>query len=589
MTWTKGLQLVDATSGVLNLNFANDLNQILMADRGINKVITDCEVTANGSSNLTTTANDIDLSSGTAIINGVERTVGAQSISLDTEYGGLSSGESRYVIIYLTSAATPILTAVAGTVGSGTIFQPELPEDVLTVAVIYLTFGTTVLLSTAIKDYRVFTPPFIYAAGGKIAGPWEVTGDITVGGTVDGVDLAALKSDVDGFPDELKNLTADEITLLENIDSTTISVAQWGYLGALDQALNTGASPTFVNGTFSGNITMSTGGATVDGVDLTALNTTVGSNTTQIGTNTSGIATNVTGISNNGTAITAAQTDIDGFDDELKNLTTVEVQQLQNINTITIINTQWGYLGALDQALNTSVSPTFAGMTLAGNLVLAANAITGTSVNISNAELQQLSLIGSTTISAGQWAVLGGLNSGLTATELNYVNGVTSAIQTQFAGKSSTSHTHSAQYISMNLEGSFKDSVGWNLSNSYALSDVNSTTNICFFYPDIPEGLIEIRMQYRIEVASGGGTAAIIATLQYQDGGAGSSSWIDHGTATDNATTTTNETDVMVLPVSGVSFQDTRRWRIHVQSFFTASVSSIDARIYSIRLKHTVG
>ena len=41
--------------------------------------------------------------------------------------------------------------------------------------------------------------------------------------------------------------------------------------------------------------------------------------------------------------------------------------------------------------------------TLSGNLILAANSITGTSVNISNAELQQLSNIGANTIGGTQW------------------------------------------------------------------------------------------------------------------------------------------------------------------------------------------
>jgi hypothetical protein len=61
----------------------------------------------------------------------------------------------------------------------------------------------------------------------------------------------------------------------------------------------------------------------------------------------------------------------------------------------------------LSQSLHTADSPSFAGLSLTGNLALAANSITGTSVDLSNAELQQLSLIGATTISAGQWEYLG--------------------------------------------------------------------------------------------------------------------------------------------------------------------------------------
>ena len=62
------------------------------------------------------------------------------------------------------------------------------------------------------------------------------------------------------------------------------------------------------------------------------------------------------------------------------------------------------------------------GLTLAGNLALAANSITGTSVDINNAELQQLSLIGATTISAAQWGYLGGAtaNGGALIDAANY-------------------------------------------------------------------------------------------------------------------------------------------------------------------------
>lgn len=41
--------------------------------------------------------------------------------------------------------------------------------------------------------------------------------------------------DLDGFPDELKSLATVEIQQLENIDATTISAAQWGYLGAMSE------------------------------------------------------------------------------------------------------------------------------------------------------------------------------------------------------------------------------------------------------------------------------------------------------------------------------------------------------------------
>ena len=80
----------------------------------------------------------------------------------------------------------------------------------------------------------------------------SVTNNITVGGTVDGVDIAALQADVNGFPDELKNLTTAEIQQLENIGTTTISGTQWGYLGNMNQSVSTADTPTF-NGLSANN------------------------------------------------------------------------------------------------------------------------------------------------------------------------------------------------------------------------------------------------------------------------------------------------------------------------------------------------
>lgn len=82
-------------------------------------------------------------------------------------------------------------------------------------------------------------------AGVTISSDLTVTSDIVVSGLVDGVDIAALKSDVDGFSDELKNLTTSEIQQVENLSDTTVSSAQWAYLGAFDQPLTTGSPVSF--------------------------------------------------------------------------------------------------------------------------------------------------------------------------------------------------------------------------------------------------------------------------------------------------------------------------------------------------------
>lgn len=86
------------------------------------------------------------------------------------------------------------------------------------------------------------------------------------------------------------------------------------------------------------------------------------------------------------------------------------------LNAVSISATQFGYVGNMDQGVHQSQSPQFAGLTLTGNLALVANSITGTSVNINNAELQQLSNIGAATISGAQWGYVGNLDQDLITT-----------------------------------------------------------------------------------------------------------------------------------------------------------------------------
>lgn len=94
--------------------------------------------------------------------------------------------------------------------------------------------------------------------------------------------------------------------------------------------LGTGDSPTFAGLTVNGNISV-TGNVdgrdvSADGADLDELYTTIG----------------------------------------LSALTSAEVDQLENIDSVTISNTQWGYLGALDQSLTTTSDVQFDDITSTG-------------------------------------------------------------------------------------------------------------------------------------------------------------------------------------------------------------------------------
>ena len=202
--------------------------------------------------------------------------------------------------------------------------------------------------------------------------------------TTNQTDITNLTTDVDGFPDELKNLTTSEIQQLENIGTSTVSATQWGYIGAMDQSVTSSDNPSF-NSVSTDTINEKNVGAgvTVDGVlikdgqvdgrdvssDGTQLDTNtsnISTNTSDISTNASNISTNTSNISTNASDIASAQTDIDGFDDELKNLTTSEIQQLQNIGTSTISSTQWGYVGDMNQSLTTTDNVTFNNITSDG-------------------------------------------------------------------------------------------------------------------------------------------------------------------------------------------------------------------------------
>ncbi|MFP4542443.1 MAG: hypothetical protein ACLFR7_12520 [Opitutales bacterium] len=76
----------------------------------------------------------------------------------------------------------------------------------------------------------------------------------------------AAQADLDGFADALKNLSAAEISQLEAIDTTTVSSAQWGYLGAADQGLATTDSARFASLVLTGGLTLE--GATADDFEL---------------------------------------------------------------------------------------------------------------------------------------------------------------------------------------------------------------------------------------------------------------------------------------------------------------------------------
>ena len=176
MTWTdEGLQVVNATSGILDVRFAQHLNQVIMSMRG-NMIISGCQPTANGASDLTSSANDLDVSSGSALVAGSVVSVASQSVSLHGStsntawvsgdgYEDLAAGEAVLVLVYIDSSGN--VKIIGGTKGSATIYPPEIPEDVPTIAMIYLSQGVTALVDSAIRKFGINVPKGLYIPASK--------------------------------------------------------------------------------------------------------------------------------------------------------------------------------------------------------------------------------------------------------------------------------------------------------------------------------------------------------------------------------------------------------------------------------------
>ena len=214
---------------------------------------------------------------------------------------------------------------------------------------------------------------------------------------------------------EISNITASEGAQLENIGSTTISAAQWGYLGAATGAITNSdtvdmgdgfvledADGTEVTITENKEVKFTgTGGLTINWTDVSTgsdgdpfdLQFAIGT----LNQNTTGSAAtlttarNIGGVSFNGSAdinlpgvntggdqdtsgnaatatkiasitnsnivqLTASQTLTNktiaaSQVTEISNITASEGAQLENINSTTISATQWGYLGAASGAI----------------------------------------------------------------------------------------------------------------------------------------------------------------------------------------------------------------------------------------------
>jgi len=161
-----------------DLYYGEAINIPMHAYKHGNYIISGCGVTANGSSNLTTTANDIDIASGSIYINGSVVSVSADNQSLDTEYGALGTGKARFLYIYADTGG--LIQVLAGTIADDGSHRPpdfssSVPDDAVLLARIELVEGTTTLTASAIKDIRIGFPIELYLTGLNIGNSTRVT------------------------------------------------------------------------------------------------------------------------------------------------------------------------------------------------------------------------------------------------------------------------------------------------------------------------------------------------------------------------------------------------------------------------------
>jgi hypothetical protein len=241
--------------------------------------------------------------------------------------------------------------------------------------------------------------------------------DITVLGTVDGIDIATQDAKLETLYTTigLSALTSGEVDQLENIGATTISATQWGFLGAMDQDVNVGGNVAFHSaiidstGTEAFLVRKDSDGGDVLVVDTTNSVVAVSGDITVSGT-VDGID-----IATQDAKLETLYTTIG-----LSELTSGEVDQLENIGGTTISSSTWGYLGGVDQSLNNGANATFGILTVTGTvdgIDIATQDVKletlYTTIGLSaltSGEVDQLENIGTTTISPSTWGYLGGVD-----------------------------------------------------------------------------------------------------------------------------------------------------------------------------------
>ncbi len=306
------------SDGAGNLVFASHLNTKAMQERG-NKVIDGCIVTEQSPTPDLT----VEVASGNVIANGVVVAVSASDPFAGTPATfattqGLLTSGQAEFVAVHVDSSGVITNTEGGAASAGQQTPPEVPEDEVLLAMITLTFGDSTI-NTA-TDIEDWRQ--FVPDGQYIAGNGEITGTFDISGH----DLASIGLKLAGT---LVTSSAAELNVLDGVTAFS------------------GTPSDIANSSSAGSSTI------IPRLD-------------HVHAHPSGLTSN---LHHTKYALT-------------EDLTSGEITQLKNINSVTIINDQWGYLGALtedvqtfldsfgtitntpsiDQSLLTSSTPYFAGL-----------------------------------------------------------------------------------------------------------------------------------------------------------------------------------------------------------------------------------
>ncbi len=173
--------VMELENGSGNIAFAEHQNQQMVAARS-NYVLSGLVVTAAVGSNLLDSSDDVDISDGYCFNNNTLRDLSGgsspASIDLSTAYGGLSTGQSRYVFIYVNTSGTVV--SVAGDVATtGQQLPPDIVDKTVVLAMITLTHLDTTVDAPDIEDWQIQNP-IGSAMGDNEKSSWGDDGDLSV-------------------------------------------------------------------------------------------------------------------------------------------------------------------------------------------------------------------------------------------------------------------------------------------------------------------------------------------------------------------------------------------------------------------------